>query len=117
MCQEQPPAEAYDGCLAAIRSHADDLGNWLGTWVNRSAPDAHARRSPATVSIPAVGLLGEALRVCLELTEQVPDVVRADRSWGYLLEEGCQLQDLGRLRLGWYRPAYLSLGEYRLASI
>jgi hypothetical protein len=36
--------DAYDAPLSAIRSHADDLGVWLGIWVNRSEPDAHARR-------------------------------------------------------------------------
>ncbi len=36
-------ADAYDGALSAIRSHADDLSAWLAIWVNRSEPDAHAR--------------------------------------------------------------------------
>ncbi len=36
--------DAYDGPLSAIRNYADDLGTWLGIWVNRSEPDAHARR-------------------------------------------------------------------------
>ncbi len=35
--------DAYDGPLSAIRNHADDLGAWLGIWVNRSEPDVHAR--------------------------------------------------------------------------
>ena len=36
--------DAYDDALSTIRSHADDLGAWLGIWVHRSEPDAHARR-------------------------------------------------------------------------
>jgi hypothetical protein len=36
--------DAYDGPLSALRNHVDDLGAWLGIWVNRREPDARARR-------------------------------------------------------------------------
>jgi hypothetical protein len=42
MTAERP--DTYDGPLSALRNHVDDLGAWLGIWVNRSEPDAHARR-------------------------------------------------------------------------
>ena len=36
--------DAYDRPLSSLRSRVDDLGAWLGIWVNRREPDAHARR-------------------------------------------------------------------------
>lgn len=36
--------DAYDDALSAIRNYVDDLGVWLGIWVNRKEPDSHARR-------------------------------------------------------------------------
>ena len=31
-------ADAYDGPLVAIRSHAEDLGAWLAIWESRTEP-------------------------------------------------------------------------------
>jgi hypothetical protein len=42
-------ASPYDGPLSAIRGHVEDPGVWLGIWVNRSEPDAHARRCASDV--------------------------------------------------------------------
>ena len=36
--------DPYDDALSAILSHAEDLSTWVGIWVNRTEPDAHARR-------------------------------------------------------------------------
>jgi len=48
--------DAYDGPLSAMRNYADDLGAWLGIWVNRSEPDAHdcRRASDAVDAIDAM---------------------------------------------------------------
>ena len=42
--QGRAGADAYDGPLSALATHAEDLGTWLGIWCNRAEPDAHARR-------------------------------------------------------------------------
>ncbi len=36
--------DAYDDALSALRNHVDELGTWLGIWVNRAEPGAHACR-------------------------------------------------------------------------
>jgi hypothetical protein len=36
--------DPYDARLSALRNHVDELGTWLGIWVNRAEPDAYARR-------------------------------------------------------------------------
>ena len=50
--------DAYDDALSAIRNHVEDLGVWLAIWVNRTEPDARARRcaSDAADAIDAMSL-------------------------------------------------------------
>ena len=63
----------YDGPLSALRNHVDDLGAWLGIWVNRSEPDAHARRCASD----AVDAVDAALRELHGLRARLADEIRA----------------------------------------